>query len=300
MKNKIVLTLFFLIVVSFVFTIDFLPVTKAAETDDKAGSAWAIAPVVGGKDDLCESLTLSAVTLGQGESITVTSKSKNSDTVSFGWWLYNMDNLDAKKKPMPIKFVTGTKVAGVVKNKTVADDTNTLIIDFEDINRRDISWKNYQPKPKNIRVDAYFKKTGSTKWSKFDASCSKTFKALTVDPTPTPNAKCVCGATGSCAAVCFFDKHASGAAYTSPMKCNLPASLFKTAPTSANKTAWCRTYLRTKGDANGDGLANVLDYYYYVAGTFGAKLNPNINIDFNGDNVISNADRQILIKSLKD
>jgi hypothetical protein len=58
--------------------------------------------------------------------------------------------------------------------------------------------------------------------------------------------------------------------------------------------------MRTKGDANGDGKASILDYFYYVSATvFGAKLPPTVNIDFNGDGVVSSADKAVLMKSLR-
>lgn len=262
---------------------------------------WNIAPVTAGTENLCTSLVLSDNNIGPGETITATAKSTSSDIVAFGWWFYNLDNLTAANAAKPITFVsTGDNVAGVVQHKQIAVSQASLQIDFFDINRRDFNWNYYMPKPKRVRVDAYFKKAGSTAWSKFDANCSKTFNAATVDPTPTPVSTCNCAAAGTCAASCFFDKFASGVTYANPVKCNLGDALFKTAPTAANKNQWCRSYVRTRGDANGDGKVGILDYFYYVSGAvFGAKLPPTVNIDFNGDGVVSSADKAVLLKTLK-
>ncbi len=261
---------------------------------------WSIAPVTAGTVDLCKSLTISDNTLGSGENIQVTAKSTSTDIISFGYWLYNMDNV-AGGNPKPIRFTTDTaKVAGKVVNKQISDDTHVLTINFYDVDRKDRNWNYYMSKPKRIRVDAYFKKAGTNVWSKYNANCSKVFNATTVDPTPTPVASCVCAAAGTCATSCFFDKFGSAVTYTNPIKCNLGAGLFSSAPTAANKNQWCRNYMRTKGDSNGDGKASILDYFYYMSATaFGAKLPPTVNIDFNGDGVISSADKTILMKSLK-
>lgn len=260
---------------------------------------WNIAAVVPGTVDLCESMTISDTRIGPGESLTITSKSTSSDITSFGWWFYNLDNV-ASGNAKPIKFVSGSaNVVGVVKNKAIADNEHKLVVDFSDINRRDFNWTYYMPKPKRIRVEGYFKKVGTTVWSKLDADCVKTFNAATVDPTPTPVATCLCNASDNCATTCFFDKFPSGVTYNATMKCNTPGS-YASAPAAANKNQFCRNYLRVRGDANGDGRVNILDYFYYVSATsFGAKLPVNANIDFNGDGVVSSADKAILMKSLK-
>lgn len=267
-------------------------------TPPAQAAPWNIAAVVPGTAELCQSMTVSDTVLGPGESMTITSKSTSNDIISFGWWFYNMDNL-ASGNPKPIKFVSGgTNVAGVIKNKQIADNENILTVDFDDINRRDFNWTYYMPKPKRIRVEGYFKKAGTTVWSKLNPACTKTFNALTVDPTPTPVATCLC-ASNSCAASCFFDKFPAGVTYNAPIKCNSPGA-YVSVPTAANKNQFCRNYLRVRGDVNGDGKVNILDYFYYISATvFGAKLPPTANIDFNGDGVVSSADKTILMKSLK-
>lgn len=121
----------------------------------------------------------------------------------------------------------------------------------------------------------------------------------TTDLIPTPNPACVCTTGDVCANVCFYDKYASGVTYNSPIKCGLSSSIFSNAPTAVNKNNWCRYYLKTKGDANGDGKVNMMDYFYYVAASFGAKLPPSVNVDLNGDGFISSIDRAILVKTLK-
>jgi hypothetical protein len=52
------------------------------------------------------------------------------------------------------------------------------------------------------------------------------------------------------------------------------------------------------GDANGDGLVNFLDYFYYVSSRFGGGVPSNVKVDFNKDGVVNNKDRQILIPIL--
>lgn len=260
---------------------------------------WNIAAVVPGTVELCESMTVSDNNIGPGESLTITSRSTSSDIISFGWWFYNMDNL-ASNNPKPIKFVSGsTSVAGVIKNRTISSNEHELTVDFFDINRRDFNWSYYMPKPKRIRVEGYFKKAGTTVWSKLNNACVKTFNAATVDPTPTPVSTCLCNTSSNCATTCFFDKFPTGVTYSATIKCNAPGNYAST-PTTANQTQFCRNYLRVRGDANGDGTVNILDYFYYVSATlFGAKLPVTANIDFNGDGVVSSADKAILMKSLK-
>lgn len=256
-----------------------------------------------GTDDLCASSTVSDTTLNQGGSLTITTTANTSDIVSFGWWFYNLDNLDASNNPKAIKFATAASAAGVdysvTKDLTISQKTYILTVNFDDINKKDLNWNYYLSKPKRIRVDAYFKKAGSTTWSKFNANCVAKFNAATVDPTPTPNPSCVCSAANTCATACFYDKYATGVTYASPMKCDLGAGIFSSAPTATNKNNWCRAYLRTRGDANGDGYVNMLDYFYYVTAINGGKLPPSVNIDFNGDGVVSSADKDILVKYIK-
>jgi hypothetical protein len=109
---------------------------------------------------------------------------------------------------------------------------------------------------------------------------------------------CLCSANGVCATVCTFDKFATPVTYTDPIKCNLSNSLFATAPSEDNKTSWCQVTKRTKGDADGNGIVNNADYFYYVAVVNGGKIPVTVNPDFTGDGEVGAADRTIIIKSL--
>lgn len=118
-------------------------------------------------------------------------------------------------------------------------------------------------------------------------------------PTPTINPACICGTGDLCDATnCTFDKFAAPITYANPIKCNLDSSLFPTPPTGANKTSWCQRGMRTKGDADGNGIINTTDYFYYVAAVNGGKIPVIANPDFNGDGEVGAADRAIIIKTL--
>jgi len=106
----------------------------------------------------------------------------------------------------------------------------------------------------------------------------------------------ICGCLdGSCSTICTLEKF-SDITYSTPLKCALADSLFSTPQT--NKTAWCKAPKRTKGDANGDGVINMLDYFYYVAAASGGKIPLAVNPDFNGDGVVNVSDIAIILKSL--
>ncbi len=122
--------------------------------------------------------------------------------------------------------------------------------------------------------------------------------ATPIPPTATPVPGCLCNTNGVCATVCAFDKFDPPVTYTDPIKCNLSTSLFATAPSEDNKTSWCQATKRTKGDADGNGVINNADYFYYVAAVNGGKIPVTVNPDFNGDDEVGAADRTIIIKSL--
>lgn len=251
-----------------------------------------------GTGDLCESETISSGVLDNNGFLTITSSAKNGDMVTFGYAFYNMNNLDAAGKPKPIIFATAPYAVG--REFGVSRKSYTINVNFSDIDFKDTSWNYYMPKPKNIRVDAYFKNTAGV-WSQIDKKCQVTFKANSIDPTPTPNAACVCSAAGTCATACFFDKFATtnAYAYSNPMKCNLGADLFMSTPTQANRDGWCRNYLRTKGDANGDGKATLMDYFYFVSARSGQNLPTSVNVDFDGDGYVTEGpDRAVIMQSL--
>lgn len=52
------------------------------------------------------------------------------------------------------------------------------------------------------------------------------------------------------------------------------------------------------GDANGDGVADFLDYFYYVSARYGGGVPLTVKVDFNKDGAVDDKDRQILIPSL--
>ena len=114
-------------------------------------------------------------------------------------------------------------------------------------------------------------------------------------PSPTINPACTCDTGDVCNTACTFDKF-TDVNYTSPLKCYLSSSLFPTPPTSKN--TWCQRGLRTKGDADGSGVVNNTDYFYYVAAVNGGQIPANVNPDFNGDGEVGATDRTIVTKSL--
>ena len=56
--------------------------------------------------------------------------------------------------------------------------------------------------------------------------------------------------------------------------------------------------MRTKGDADGNGTINNMDYFYYISAVVGGKIPVTVNPDFDGDGAVSNLDREIVIKTL--
>lgn len=249
-----------------------------------------------GAEDLCLSLVASKNIVNTGETFTLTATSKNNtDIQTFDFLFFNKDT------GKPVKFTAGE----YKKNITLTVFKNTYTTDainFTDFLFPDLNWPNYYANwPKNIIVEAYLHQS-ATKWSKFDPACRVELKINSVQPTPTPNPNCLC-TSGSCTAAptCLFDKYNTGFTYGSPIKCNLDNSLFFSTPTDTNKTGWCQSYLRQKGDANGDGKVDALDYFYFVSvKSASAKIPATVNVDFNGDgNITNEGDRAIIVKSLK-
>lgn len=117
-------------------------------------------------------------------------------------------------------------------------------------------------------------------------------------PTLGANNNCKCQA-GSCpSSNCVFDRYPN-VAYSQVIKCGLAKSFFQSPPTNEDKNSWCRASKRTKGDANSDGIIDLMDYFYFVRAKSGAKIPASVNPDFNGDNEIRDSDRTIIIKTLK-
>lgn len=263
----------------------------------------AATPPVIGTADYCDSLTISSTTLSSGGNLTITAKAKNNNIKTFSYRFYNIENANKA-----IKFKVGTVIKDYTR--TIANNftssTNTITVNFSQMDRSDMNWLDpvygYQ-KPKKIKVAAYFTDLGNLT-SKNDVKCEVTFTSKSIDPTPTPNTLCTCSTANVCnATYCKFDRFPTPTgtvkSFTYPAAINCGYSNFQSAPSTDQKNIWCRSYYRTKGDANGDGKANLLDYFYYVAARSGAKIPVNVMPDFNGDNFISDIDKNIIIKSLK-
>lgn len=83
-----------------------------------------------------------------------------------------------------------------------------------------------------------------------------------------------------------------------PIKCNTRTSVaYTVAPDTNDKNSFCQRPLRTKGDADGDGLVSNNDYLYQLRASIGASLPKNITVDFNGDTRVDTDDRAIVVKS---
>ncbi len=113
----------------------------------------------------------------------------------------------------------------------------------------------------------------------------------TTIPTPTISLGCQC-ISDVCLTDCLFDYNDQVISYIKPPKCSLSANLFSTPPTSEEKQGWCKT-LRVKGDADGNGVVDNVDYLYYVAVVFGGKIPAQVNPDFNGDGNVGRLDLDI-------
>ena len=57
--------------------------------------------------------------------------------------------------------------------------------------------------------------------------------------------------------------------------------------------------LKSQGDANCDGVVNMIDYFYLVRALNGGKIPSSVNPDFNGDGEIGLSDRSIIVKTLR-
>jgi len=262
----------------------------------------ATTPPAIGTDDYCESLTISTTTLNPGGSLTITAKAKNSNIKTYSYRFYNVDNANKT-----IKFKVGTTTRDYTRTvvNSFTGNNNTITVNFSQMDRNDMNWVSTvygNQKPKNIKVAAYFTDLND-RTSKNDTKCEVIFVSKSIDPTPTSNPLCKCSTNVCNATYCKFDQFptptGTGPAFTYPAAKSCGYSNFQSVPTADQKDAWCRSYYRTKGDANGDGKATLIDYFYYVAARSGAKVPPNIIPDFNGDNFISDIDRNIIIKSLK-
>lgn len=148
---------------------------------------------------------------------------------------------------------------------------------------------------------------GSYTGKECETACTCTVWKPTSTPTPTPipsisisptiTAGCGC-VSNTCSTQCTFNKF-SDITYTSPIKCNFNGNHYSTVPSAANKDKWCQSSLKTKGDSDGNGTLHLLDYFYYVSVNSGGKIPPIVNVDYDGNELVDNKDRAILIKSLK-
>jgi hypothetical protein len=260
----------------------------------------AAPPAIGTKT-YCQGTTISSTNLNSGGSLMITSTANNANIKTFSYRFYNMDNAGTA-----IKFKIGT--TNLIYTRTIVNSytssSNTITINFPQLDRNDLAWNSPvygNPKPKHVKVAAYFT-DASNATSTNDTKCETTFTVYTVDPTPTPNVNCKCTSSNVCnATYCKFDKHTTtgtNITYASSQGCAI-SGIFQTAPTVDQKNVWCQRYFITKGDANGDGKATLIDYFYYVVARFGAKVPPTINPDFNGNDLIDDNDKEIIIKSLK-
>jgi len=261
-----------------------------------------------GTADLCKSLVASGSPLASGGTISLTATAKTGiDIKKFVYKFFNKDNpkVVSNQPRKEIMFVANTKFEKSDLLQ-VLQNSNTQTFSFADFDKKDLNWDYWANRPKNIIVEAYFYKddvadTVVAQWSKFDPACRVEFKVNSVDPTPTINPNCTCTNTGcSAASVCFFDYHDESGIqpYTKPPKCGLADSLFQSVPTADQKKSRCQGFLRTKGDADGNGKIDLVDYFYYVAIKSGSKIPATVYPDFNGDNEISKDDRSVIMKTL--
>lgn len=288
MKKKILV--FFWILSFFYFFL--LKITLSVSNNNFVTPA---ASQIGRTENFCENLTLSSDVLDVGGTINFKASANTSDIKKFTFEFFNIDNR-LNNKPKAIRF-SGDKPFKKVINLGVTQKEATVSVTFSEINKPDLNWNYYMPRPKNIWVEVYFTNSNN-KSSKYDSKCAKKFVSKAIDPTPTINVNCKCTTNNSCSTVCFFDKF-SGISYFSPRKCKVINGIYKSNPSDNQKTNWCRYYLLSKGDANGNGKINFVDYFYYVQVKSGGKVPQSVNIDFDGNGIVDSKDRNIIIKSLK-
>lgn len=122
-------------------------------------------------------------------------------------------------------------------------------------------------------------------------------------PTSTPVPGCTCDTNNLCSNVCpvnltsnhWIPPAGVNISYTVPMKCRPSGDDYVSAPTDNDKIAFCNRDKRPKGDVNGDGrITFLIDYLYYIQVFSGGKVPATINIDVNGDGVITPDDGKII------
>ncbi len=263
----------------------------------------ALVPPAIGTKAYCSSISASQSELSPNQSLTITSTANVNTIKTFTYRFFNKDHI-VSKQPAAIRFKPAKNYTWTVKKSpaTNVTNSNTITLNFAQFDRPDRAWKYYMPKPKNILVRAYFTDSLNRN-SNTSPLCEISIKVNSIDPTPTPNPGCKCIiSTGKCSTACFHDKFLAtvGFTYANPVKCNLDGSLFSTVPTADQKNAWCRSYYKTKGDANNDGKTDLMDYFYYVSAKSGQKVPATVNVDFDGNGSIADwSDRGVIMRSLK-
>jgi hypothetical protein len=132
-----------------------------------------------------------------------------------------------------------------------------------------------------------------------DVNIAEVIPSPTLTPTPTINPNCHCVLnTNNCSTSCNFSSYSSFS-YNAPFRCLPSESLFSIIPTGWDwRNSGCQRPERGRGDADGNGVINTLDYMYYVSAVNGGRIHYSINPDFNGDGEVGFSDREIIIKSL--
>lgn len=106
---------------------------------------------------------------------------------------------------------------------------------------------------------------------------------------PAAPLKCECGSGDTCSSACTFNKNGT-MRYSNTIKCSLSSDLFSSAVSQDHKNAWCNRQLRTKGDASGDGVVNLLDYFYHISALSGGKIPRTVNVDYDGNGILNSVD----------
>lgn len=146
---------------------------------------------------VCQSATISKNTLtGPGDSLTITSTATTSDITGFSYGFYNQDNLYGPGNAKPIWFTNNTHY--VVGSTTNPTSTNTITVNYSDINKPDLNWDSQNPNPTKIQVNAFF--GNSAGWNHSDAKCVVQFNvAVATTPTTPPVVLSCAGLTSNVA-----------------------------------------------------------------------------------------------------